>query len=109
MIRTAAECSLKLRDNRAYWRGVQVDLTLGEIKVVARLFEDSGVDVTYREIYDAVRGFGFVAGYGDGPEAGHRQNVRSFIKRIRRKFRDRDPGFEAIENYRGHGYNWKVE
>ena len=33
-------------------------------------------------------------------------NVRSTIKRIRNKFRERDPGFDEIENYTGFGYRW---
>jgi two-component system response regulator ChvI len=34
--------------------------------------------------------------------------VRSFIKRIRRKFRHVDDGFRQIENYPGFGYRWVV-
>ena len=49
--------------------------------------DDPGADVTYRQIYDLVRGKDFIAGYG--PD-GYRSNVRSFIKRIRKKFRDVD-------------------
>ncbi len=37
---------------------------------------------------------------------GFRANVRSFIKRIRKKFRDADPEFEEIDNYPGFGYRW---
>jgi two-component system response regulator ChvI len=61
-------------------------------------------DVTYRQIYDVVRGKDFAAGYGS---EGFRANVRSFIKRIRKKFRDVDPEFEAIDNYPGFGYRWR--
>ncbi len=102
---------LELRDHRAYWRGQRVDLTLGELAVVGRLASEPGIDVTYRHLYDAAVGLeNFLAGYGDGPEAGHRQNVRSFVKSIRRKFRALDPAFAAIENYPGFGYCWqKVE
>jgi two-component system response regulator ChvI len=46
---------------------------------------------------------GFVAGDGD---AGCRANVRSAIKRIRNKFRERDPAFVEIENYTRVGYCW---
>ena len=62
-----------------------------------------GGDVSYRQIYDIVRGKDFVAGYG--PD-GYRANVRSFIKRIRKKFRDVDDSFDGIENYPGFGYRW---
>jgi two-component system, OmpR family, response regulator ChvI len=44
-----------------------------------------------------------VAGYGD---EGYRANVRTFIKRIRKKLRDVDPEFEHIHNYAGFGYRW---
>ena len=51
-------------------------------------------------------GKGFVAGHG--PE-GYRSNVRTFIKRIRQKFRDIDDDFDAIENYPGYGYRWQAD
>jgi len=60
-------------------------------------------DFSYREIYDLVRGEGFVAGWG---EEGYRVNVRSFIKRIRQKFRSIDDNFDCIKNYSGYGYYW---
>lgn len=96
---------LELRQDisRAFWRGRQVDLTLSEFMIVRFLAIQSGGDVTYRQIYDIVRGKDFVAGYGAD---GYRANVRSFIKRIRKKFRDVDPDFEQIENYPGYGYRW---
>ncbi len=88
---------------RAFWQGRQVDLTLSEYKVVKLLVGKSGHDVSYREIYDLVRGEGFQAGAG---EEGYRANVRAIVKRIRQKFRDTDATFEAIENYPGFGYRW---
>ena len=51
-----------------------------------------------------VRGKDFAAGYG---AEGFRANVRSFIKRIRKKFREVDPEFETIDNYPGFGYRWR--
>ena len=50
-----------------------------------------------------VRGKGFIAGWG---EEGYRVNVRSFIKRIRQKFRAIDDAFDCIKNYSGYGYYW---
>lgn len=98
--------SLELRQDvkRAFWLGQQVDLTLTEFAIVQYMVLRPGVDVTYRQIYDLVRGKDFVAGYG--PE-GYRANVRSFIKRIRKKFRDADRSFDHIENYPGFGYRWR--
>lgn len=92
--------------SRALWNSRQVDLTLTEFKIVQHLANNAGGDVTYREIYDIVRGHGFVAGTGDD---GYRSNVRTFVKRIRQKFRNVDNGFEEIENYPGFGYRWRAE
>ena len=90
---------------RAQWKGTRVDLTLSEFNIVRYLAERAGQDVRYREIYDLVRGKGFVAGTGMD---GYRANVRTFIKRIRQKFREVDPEFDAIENYAGFGYRWSA-
>ena len=91
---------------RASWNGARVDLTLGEYNIVRYLAERSGQDVRYRELYDLVRGKGFIAGAGAD---GYRANVRTFIKRIRQKFRDMDPAFDRIENYPGFGYRWRQD
>lgn len=95
---------LDVASARAAWNGQQVDLTHGEFKVVQLLAQRIGRDVGYREIYDAVRGAGFEA--GQGPD-GYRANVRAMVKRIRQKFRDLDPEFDAIETYPGFGYRWR--
>jgi two-component system, OmpR family, response regulator ChvI len=50
-----------------------------------------------------VHGKDFIAGHG---AEGYRANVRTFIKRIRKKFRDCDPDFDRIDNYPGFGYRW---
>jgi two-component system response regulator ChvI len=89
--------------NRAFWKDVQVDLTLTEFQMVDYLVTRAGRDVRYRELYDIVHGEGFAAGQG---EIGFRANVRAFIKRIRQKFRDVDNNFSQIENYPGFGYRW---
>jgi two-component system response regulator ChvI len=100
--------SLELRFdiNRACWAGQTLDLTLTEFKIVAVMAMRAGEDVSYREIYDLVHGKDFVAGYGS---EGFRANVRTFIKRIRKKFRDVDPEFEHIHNYAGFGYRWLTD
>jgi len=98
--------ALELRADscRALWRGEEVPLTLTEFHVVALLASKAGDDVSYREIYDVVRGEGFIAGIGS---EGYRSNVRTMVKRIRQKFRDLDPAFDALENYPGFGYRWR--
>ena len=97
---------LRLEIHRAYWRERQVDLTLSEFAIIRFMVTQSGSDVTYRQIYDIVRGKDFMAGFGT---EGYRANVRSFIKRIRKKFRDVDPEFDRIDNYPGFGYRWRDE
>ena len=97
---------LEIREDimRAYWKGEQLDLTLTEFAIVCFLATGIGNDVSYRQIYDLVHGKDFVAGYGTD---GYKANVRSFIKRIRKKFREIDDEFEHIENYPGFGYRWR--
>ncbi|MEX0808026.1 MAG: response regulator transcription factor [Dongiaceae bacterium] len=90
--------------SRATWKSKLVDLTLTEFNIVSALAAVTDRDVTYRQIYDLARGTDFVAGYGD---EGYKVNVRSFIKRIRQKFRAVDPEFDSIVNYPGYGYRWK--
>lgn len=97
---------LRFDINRAIWAAKTIDLTLTEFKILALLAEKAGQDVGYREIYDLVHGKNFVAGHG---EEGYRANVRTFIKRIRKKFRDSDPDFDHIQNYAGFGYRWTAE
>ncbi|MEC9347211.1 MAG: response regulator transcription factor [Pseudomonadota bacterium] len=89
---------------RALWRDAEVDLTISEFAIVRHLAEHAGRNIRYRELYDLVRGEGFHAGSG---EDGYRTNVRSMIKRIRRKFETVDPQFDDIENYPGFGYRWR--
>ena len=95
---------LKFHHQRAYWGGQRVELTLREFALVQFLVTEDGRDKSYREMYDVTRGKNFVAGYGAD---GFRANVVSFVKRIRKKFRDVDPNFAAIENYADFGYGWR--
>ncbi len=97
---------LKLKTSRATWADRPVELTLTEFKIVHLLATKVGEDVPYRTIYDLVHGSGFLA--GAGPE-GYRANVRTFVKRIRQKFRDVDAEFDQIGNYAGFGYRWKSD
>jgi two-component system response regulator ChvI len=103
--RTITRGKLELRTDisRAYYDGKRVDLTLTEFHIVNLLVNSLDADVSYRQIYDLVRGKDFVAGFG---EDGFRVNVRSFIKRIRQKFREVDGNFGCIANYPGYGYRW---
>jgi two-component system response regulator ChvI len=102
---------LRFDINRAHWADTPVSLTLTEFKILALLARRAGEDVPYREIYDVVHGKSFTAGDGDAGDhadgdAGDHANVRTLIKRIRKKFRAVDPDFERIQNYAGFGYRW---
>jgi|HubBroStandDraft_3_1064219.scaffolds.fasta_scaffold27295_2 two-component system response regulator ChvI len=95
---------LEPETSRAFWNGVDVDLTLGEYKLVHLLASNAGSFATYRSLYDRLHFQGFIAGSGTD---GFRVNVRSAIKRIRNKFHACDPTFDRIKNYTGFGYCWK--
>ena len=97
---------LRFDINRALWRGQRVDLSLTEFRVVSRLASAAGADISHRELYDIVKGEGFIA--GQGPD-GYRANVRTTIKRVRQKFKTADASFQQIETYNGFGYRWKTE
>lgn len=92
------------RMNRVQWRGTPVALTVTEIKIVHLLAMSAGEPVSYRDIYDLVHGVNFVAGNGGD---GYRTNVRSTIKRIRKKFAGVDATFSSIENFPSYGYCWR--
>lgn len=98
--------SLELRPkiHRAQWEGQEVPLTLTEFDIVKLMASRAGSDVHFKDIHHLVHGEGFSLGFG--PE-GYRGNVRTFIKRIRKKFREVDGQFDAIENYAGYGYRWR--
>jgi len=95
---------LLLEAGRAYWAGIDVNLTVGEFKIVLLLATQAGEHVPYREIYDALHYPGFVAGCG---EDGYRANVRGAIKRIRCKFKECDSSWDEITNFIGFGYSWQ--
>ena len=100
------ELALHRQTARTLWRQHDVGLTMTEYKIVALLASHKGEVLTYRAIYDTAHYEGFVAGSG---EHGHNTNVRSLLKRIRRKFLAVDPGFAEIENKQGVGYGWRAE
>ena len=97
---------LRASVSRAYWNAVDVELTMGEYNVVYLLASNLGRYVTYRSVYDRLRYEGFHAGSGAN---GYRANVRTVIKRIRRKFVAIDPTFDRIKNYSNFGYSWLTD
>ncbi|GEP60252.1 response regulator transcription factor [Reyranella soli] len=96
--------SLWQRSARIEWRGTDVGLTLTEYKIIALLVANVGKPLTYRAIYDAMHYAGFMAGFGTD---GYLVNVRSALRRIRKKFLTLDPAFVEIENHEGVGYCWR--
>ena len=101
---TRGRLALRGRTRRALWNGVEVPLSRTEFEVVQCLAAAAGSDVAYRQIYDVIKGEGFLAGQG---EDGYRANVRAMIKRIRRKFEAVDAGFACLGSYPGFGYRWR--
>jgi len=101
---TIEQGRLLLETGRAYWAGIDVNLTVGEFKIVLLLATQVGEHVSYRQIYDALHYPGFMAGCG---EDGYRANVRGAIKRIRCKFKECDPNWDEITNFIGFGYSWQ--
>ncbi len=97
--------AINLADWTITWRGQQIDFSVSEVKIILALAERPGVCLTYREVYDAVRGPGFHV--GEGPN-GHRNASRTHIKRIRAKLRGLDPTFDQIETRPGFGYLWRT-
>jgi two-component system response regulator ChvI len=101
----AVTCGPLLLPHRrpAQWRGHDIGLTVVEERIVRLLVANAGQSVTYRAIYDQVHYEGFVAGDG---ERGFERNVRTMIKRLRRKFEAIDPDFQGIRSITGLGYAW---
>jgi two-component system response regulator ChvI len=87
---------------RVLWQQRDTGLTVTEYKIVRLLVSGTGIQ-SYRTIYDTAHYAGFIAGSG---ALGYTINVRSLIKRIRRKFLAVDPGFSAIKNVHRIGYRW---
>ena len=103
---TQGRLTLHRHVSRALWDGVDVGLTLGEYNIVELLALNAGDYVSYRAIFDALRGPGFVSRHG---VEGYRTNIRTAIKRLRNKFRALDPDFSAIESYISFGYRWHAD
>jgi two-component system, OmpR family, response regulator ChvI len=101
--RVIGALALSPSSKRVRWHGSHVPLSHSEFDVVELLARNAGREVGYREMYDAARSSGFLAGQG---EEGYRANVRAIVKRIRRKFEQLDPAFTALQNYPGFGYRW---
>lgn len=96
---------IDLSQRRAWWDGVEVRLTAGELAIVVLLVSHAGSCVDNRTVYDRLHYKGFLSGHG---EKGFWVNVRSAIRRIRNKFRAIDSSFTELENARAFGYRWRT-
>ncbi|MDG3040390.1 response regulator transcription factor [Roseicyclus marinus] len=79
----------------AFWRGTQIHLTATEFRLLHALAERPGYVRTRDFLMDRL--------YGNDIFVLDR-TVDSHVKRLRRKLRDADPEFDAIETLYGTGY-----
>ncbi len=93
--KSVGELQIFPEESRATWRGVPTDLTVGEYFIVERLVELPGALKNHRQLM-----------INDIEVS--KNTVISNIKRIRKKFRDIDSSFDAIETDFGRGYRWKT-
>src|SRR4051794_10308676 len=83
--------------HKVLWDGKEVTLTVTEFLILEALAQRPGVVKTRNQMLDVA--------YQDDVYVDDR-TIDSHIKRIRRKFRTRDPEFDAIETLYGVGYRF---
>ena len=86
--------------HRTTWAGETVVLTVTEFLILEALAQRPGIVKTRNQLMDAA--------YQDDIYVDDR-TIDSHIKRLRRKFRGVDPGFDAIETLYGAGYRFSDE
>ena len=86
--------------HRTDWGGQAVTLTVTEFLILETLAQRPGIVKTRNQLMDAA--------YSDDIYVDDR-TIDSHIKRLRRKFRQVDPGFDAIETLYGAGYRFSEE
>ncbi|MDP1026330.1 response regulator transcription factor [Sphingomonas sp. KR1UV-12] len=86
--------------HRTSWNGAAVTLTVTEFLILETLAQRPGVVKTRNQLMDAA--------YQDDIYVDDR-TIDSHIKRVRRKFREVDPEFDAIETLYGAGYRFSDE
>ncbi|RDE05134.1 response regulator transcription factor [Sphingomonas aracearum] len=86
--------------HRVTWGGADVTLTVTEFLILETLAQRPGIVKTRNQLMDAA--------YQDDIYVDDR-TIDSHIKRIRRKFRQTDPEFDAIETLYGAGYRFSEE
>ena len=90
---------LKLDDTKhqCLWKGKDIQLTVTEFLLVKALAARPGMVKSRDQLIDAA--------YGENIYVDDR-TIDSHIKRLRRKFRQVDPEFDAIETLYGAGYRF---
>ena len=83
--------------HRVTWKGRDVTLTVTEFLILESLAQRPGVVKSRNQLMDAA--------YQDDVYVDDR-TIDSHIKRLRRKFRQADPQFDAIETLYGAGYRF---
>ena len=83
--------------HKVRWDGKEVSLTVTEFLILAALAQRPGVVKNRNQLLDVA--------YNEDVYVDDR-TIDSHIKRIRRKFRALDPGFDAIETLYGVGYRF---
>jgi two-component system response regulator ChvI len=83
--------------HKVLWDGRDVTLTVTEFLILEALAQRPGVVKTRNQLLDVA--------YQDDVYVDDR-TIDSHIKRIRRKFRAADPGYDAIETLYGVGYKF---
>lgn len=86
--------------HRTTWKGKVVTLTVTEFMILETLAQRPGVVKTRNQLMDAA--------YQDDIYVDDR-TIDSHIKRVRRKFRQVDASFDAIETLYGAGYRFSEE
>ena len=86
--------------HRVTWNGINVTLTVTEFLILETLAQRPGIVKTRNQLMDAV--------YQDDIYVDDR-TIDSHIKRVRRKFRQVDSEFDAIETLYGAGYRFSDE
>ncbi|RVT42219.1 response regulator transcription factor [Sphingobium algorifonticola] len=86
--------------HRVKWKGQDVTLTVTEFLILETLATRPGVVKSRNQLMDAA--------YQDDVYVDDR-TIDSHIKRLRRKFREADPDFNAIDTLYGAGYRFSEE
>ena len=86
--------------HRVTWKGDNVTLTVTEFMILEALAQRPGIVKTRNQLMDAA--------YHEDIYVDDR-TIDSHIKRLRRKFRQVDPEFDAIETLYGAGYRFSEE